>query len=110
MPILRGLMLALLEEFDSEVMESPEEEDVDGVLGWTGENHQRMELMKYLPPSGNLDPRQISLAIEASKYSASKSELEDDDNSGDADSDSKSSVRKLWIYAFTCLLDQVSLF
>ncbi|KAM3180592.1 hypothetical protein ACTXT7_015985 [Hymenolepis weldensis] len=109
--ILHNLMVSLLEMFDSDVSETREDDD-----SLRGENRQRMELMCYLPRSGDLDPGQISLANQAAKfsfYSTSASagfDLTDNDgdNSGGGGEDSmvKSAVRKLWVYVITRLLDQ----
>lgn len=107
-------MVSLLETFDSDVSETQEDDDS---LILRGENRQRMELMCYLPRSGDLDPEQISLANQAAKFSVSSTSASagfdltdnDGDNRGGGGEDSmvKSAVRKLWVYVITCLLDQV---
>nr|CDS31657.1 eri1 exoribonuclease 2 [Hymenolepis microstoma] len=114
--ILHNLMVSLLEMYDSE---TPETREGDDGLIWRGANRQRMELMRYLPRSGDLDPEQISLANQAAKFSTSSAsgsvcfDLADDDDvnnnkggGGGEDSMGKSAVRKLWVYAITCFLDQ----
>ncbi|VDO12275.1 unnamed protein product [Rodentolepis nana] len=115
--ILHNLLVSLLEIYDAETSETREG---DGGLVWRGVNRQRMELMRYLPRSGDLDPEQISLANQAAKFSVSSmsgavgfdltDDSDDTSKSGEGSDDSmgKSTARKLWVYAITCLLDQPS--
>lgn len=109
-PILQGLLVVLLSFFDSEISEGRENDD--GHV-WRGEGRQRIALMRYLPRSGDLDPVQISLATQAAKFSASSVgstvlDIADDDGGGGSDdSVAKSGLRKLWVCAIACVLDQV---
>ncbi|VDM31981.1 unnamed protein product [Hydatigera taeniaeformis] len=99
--VLQQLINELVALFETE---TSTKEDMNGV--WRGERYQRIELMRYLPRSGGIDPSQVSLSAHVALFAAS-SFITAEDGSNDAIA-STSRLRKLWIYTFGCIFDQSS--